>query len=117
MRRRAGPGKLPAADAAFVGRLIRVTAEPVGPYEPNEGTFVYRVLRRYKGRLGRRVAVRSTLFSGNCGLDQQLGRRTALFLRRDRLDGRYEAGLCDEVSPAVMRRAARGQPTRRGSCG
>lgn len=73
-----------------------------------EATFLFRVARRYKGRFGRRVSVRSSTDGASCGLDLKRGERAGLFLRRNRHTGQFESDLCRVVSPAQMRRAARG---------
>jgi hypothetical protein len=88
------------ADAAFIGRLIRVS-----PVAFNRAVFEYRVARAYKRRLGRFVRVGSALQSASCGLPDVIGERYAMFLDRQR--GRWTSGLCSVTTPADLRRAAR----------
>ena len=88
------------ADGAVIARLLAV--EPVGSFSAR---FVYRTGRVYKGRprlkRGRRLVVRSSRSSASCGLSQNVGRLTGLFLYRER--GRWTSNSCNEVTPAQMR--------------
>ena len=90
---------LEQADGAVIARLVRVgpTADPTD--------FVYRTGRVYKGkprlRRGRRLVVRSARSSATCGLSDEVGRLTGLFM--DRQGGRWHSNLCREVTPAQMR--------------
>ena len=102
---------LRTSDGAFVGRLERAEPDAAGA----RGTFHFRVERRYKGRLGRRVAVRANLGDASCGLgDLPVGKRVGVFL--DRRGRRYESNICKVVTPAQMRRAARGSAAAAGRC-
>lgn len=106
------------SDAAFVGRVVRIetnTASPQGEPRgvPLQSTYRLRVERRYKGRLGRRVSV---VVGGACDLGLRRGERTGLFLTRDRGTGRFESSACEVVTPAQLRRAARGSRARAGGC-
>jgi hypothetical protein len=106
------------SDAAFVGRVVRIemnTATPRGGSRaaPLESTYRFRVERRYKGRLGREVSV---VVGGACDPGLRRGERTGLFLSRHPRTGRFESSACDVVTPAQMRRAARGSRARAGGC-
>jgi hypothetical protein len=63
----------------------------------------YRVQRRYKGRVGSKVWVRTVRDGASCGLTTR--RRVALYL--DRLDGAWHAGLCSTTSEAAIRAVVR----------
>jgi hypothetical protein len=97
-----------AADAALVGVLE--SRRPIDPPRADGlvstgDRFVhrYRVQRRYKGRLGAKVWVRTVRSSATCGLPQR--RRVALYL--DRIDGTWHAGLCSTTSEAAIRAVVR----------
>lgn len=97
-----------AADAAFVGVLE--SRRPIDPPRldgiiSTGDRFVhrYRVQRRYKGRLGAKVWVRTVRSSATCGLPNR--RRIALYL--DRSDGAWHAGLCSTTSEAAIRAVVR----------
>ena len=101
------------ADAAFTGTLVsRHALKPpavdgvVGSGDP----FVhrYRLNRRYKGRLGRTVWVRTVRGEESCGLPTR--RRIALYLERVR--GHWEGGLCGVTTRRAMRAAAHGAQAR-----
>ena len=62
----------------------------------------YRVVRRYKGRLGRTVWVRTVRSDASCGLPVQ--RRISLYLAR--VDGHWESGSCGVTSRRALRAAA-----------
>ena len=94
---------LRSADAAFVGRLVKVRT-----VDATNGTanFYYRVQHVYKGkrRLSRRrVVVRSNLSGASCGLPRGKGRRYGVFLNRSK--GRWHSNLCLVVTPSEMRGA------------
>lgn len=95
--------KLRQADAAMVGKLVRVT--PHGP--GNAARFRYAIVSRHKGLSSRQrfVEVHSTTQSASCGLPTVKGRRSALYL--DRADGRWNSGLCQQTTHARMKAAAR----------
>jgi hypothetical protein len=115
------PGDVPearrfaAADAAFVGVLERRRAlDPPRPdgIVSSADRFVhrYRVQRRYKGRLGARVWVRTMRDGASCGLSARRA-RVALYL--DRRDGTWHAGACSATSEAALRAVTRGAPRAR----
>jgi len=97
-----------AADGAFVGTLVsRHALEPPAP-DGSQSTgdpFVhrYRVDRRYKGRIGPTVWVRTVRSDASCGLPHQ--GRIALYLERVR--GHWRAGSCEITTRRAMRAAAR----------
>ena len=103
-------------DGAFIGRLVAIRGvdppaegEPIGSADPVD--YVYRVgqvFNRGPGlRRGRRVRVRSARSGASCGLETKRGDLEGLFV--DREDGRWHGNLCLTVSPAKLRRAARGE--------
>jgi len=92
------------ADAAFTGTLVsRRELESTGS---SGDRFVhrYRVDRRYKGRIGRTVRVRTVRSTATCGLPTT--RRIAVYLTR--VDGHWASNLCATTTARAMRRAARG---------
>jgi hypothetical protein len=108
------PGGVPeakrfaAADAAFVGVLeSRRALDPPRPdgVIRSGDRFVhrYRVQRRYKGRLGDKVWVRTVRSDATCGLPTS--RRIALYL--DRSQGTWQAGSCSVTSEAAIRAVVR----------
>lgn len=103
-----------AADAAFVGVLeSRRQLDPPRSdgIVTSADRFVhrYRVQRRYKGRIGGRVWVRTVRDGASCGLPAR--RRVALYL--DRIDGAWHAGLCSTTSEAAIRAVVRGDRSAR----
>ena len=98
---------LAQADAAIVGRLLRVEVRG-----PARAAYRYRVLRVYRG--GEEIATGSvaTVLSGrdsaSCALPTRIGRRYGLFLLGE--NGRWASGLCGVVSPRRMWEAARESP-------
>jgi hypothetical protein len=116
--------QLEASDGAFVGRLLAVRevepreeGEPIGSGDPMD--YVYRVGRVYKRgpglRRGRRVKVRSARSSATCGLPTGRGRLYGLYVQRSR--GRWHGSACQVVSPAQMRRGAKGAASAAASPG
>ena len=101
--------RLKAADAAFTGTLVSRHALRPPAADGVQGSgdrFVhrYRLNRRYKGRLGRTVWVRTVRGEESCGLPTR--RRIALYLERVR--GHWEGGLCGVTTRRAMRAAAHG---------
>jgi len=100
------PGEaLRQADAAIVGKLVRVV-----PRNRLVADYRYRVERVHKGRtahgrIGRLISVRSSLHSAGCGLPRRTGRRYGLLLSR--VDGRWVGGLCGLMAPSKLKSAAR----------
>jgi len=116
--------QLKQADGAFVGRLLAVRVvdppaegEPISSGDPAD--YIYRVGGVYNGgpglHRGRRVKVRSVRASATCGLPRGRGRLYGLFLTRR--DGRWNSNLCNVVSPAEMRAAAKPASRSRGTAG
>jgi hypothetical protein len=95
--------QLELSDGAVIARLLRVKPlDDVGA----SAAFVYRTGKVLKGarhglRRGRRLAVRGARQSASCGLSDEVGALTGLFLTRE--DGRWQSNSCREVSPAQMR--------------
>ncbi|MCP9484753.1 MAG: hypothetical protein MSC30_02740 [Gaiellaceae bacterium MAG52_C11] len=96
--------KLDAADAAFVGRLER-TAAISGRRDRIEYLFV--VDQVVKGKLGRRVSVRSGV--GRDALGFSLERDVASGILLNREGGVWLGGLCGQVSPSELVEATRGE--------
>jgi hypothetical protein len=97
------------ADAAFTGTLVSRHALKAPAADGVVGSgdpFVhrYRLNRRYKGRLGRTVWVRTVRGEESCGLPTR--RRIALYL--ERVHGHWEGGLCGVTTRRAMRAAAHG---------
>ena len=96
------------ADAAFTGTLVsRHALDPPVP-DGSQSTgdpFVhrYRVDRRFKGRLGRTVWVRTVRDDSTCGLPTE--RPIALYL--DRVGGHWMGASCGVTTRRAMRAAAR----------
>ena len=101
---------------AFIGHLIstdKPTPEPGGGYtSTQEVAYHFRVDRAVKGRFGSTVEVYSAVSGASCGLESEPGRRIGLFL--DRRDGRWKSGLCQQVDPEALLRAARPLPRPNG---
>jgi hypothetical protein len=111
------------ADAAFVGRLLKVV-----PRGRSQADFRYSVQRVYKagGRLrrGGLIVVRSARAGSACGLPSGIGRRYGLLLdarhvppvmggRGDaRGARRWSGGLCGVLAPKVLQAVASGRSAR-----
>lgn len=103
--------QIDSADAAVVGRLLRVrTVKSTRRYEIR-ADFSYRIEAVYKGkrrlRRGRIVTVRSVRDTAACGLPGRVGRRYGLRLYRRKGRPRWSSGLCSLMSPRDMRLAGR----------
>lgn len=100
------------SDGAVIAKLVAV--EPRGRL----ADFRYRIKEAFKAkrrlRAGELLTIRSAGDSAACGLPEQVGRRYGLFLRRS--GGRWNASLCDVVSPQTMREAASGHHRRAADC-
>jgi len=108
------PGEsLREADAAIVGRLVRVI--PRGRFHAD---YRYEVTRVYRGRKkidrGQVLNVRSARRASACALPRRLGHRYGLFLARGH--GRWLGGICGVIEPRRLAGAAR-QRSRPGSGG
>jgi hypothetical protein len=95
---------LEQADAAIVGRLVKVV-----PRDRAWADYRYRVERVYRGGgtldRGDTISVRSARGAAACALPGRLGRRYGLFLIRRR--GDWAAGACSTIAPRRLRLAAR----------
>lgn len=96
------------ADAAVVGRLVRVM-----PHGAFHAVYRYELRRVYKGGdvidAERMLDVRSARRSAACALPRRVDRTYGLFLRR--AHGRWYGGICGVVAPRRLRHAARGAAT------
>jgi hypothetical protein len=112
----AGPidprGVLASADAAFVGTLVE-RRDPGDPDSFHPVTLVFRVDEALKGPLGPTVEVTTAASSASCGIGGEVGSQAGVVLRRQR--GMWTAGLCDQLSPAALRAAARPLPVPDGA--
>jgi hypothetical protein len=95
---------LHGSDGAFVGTLVERT-------EVDEQTalFTFEVETAVKGTLGAEVDVRSASNGASCGLEVGVGQRIGLLLYTAD-DGAWASGLCSQVDPDVLVRAARPLP-------
>jgi hypothetical protein len=96
---------LARADAAFVG--VVESRRPLDPGRTQFGDDVvtFRVERALKGPLGERVEVRTSGSTASCGLEARPGDRAGLVLGRD-ARGAWQGGLCGQVDPTELQRAA-----------
>ena len=92
------------ADGAFVGRVVRIKRAEHG-WSNAPAVFTFRVGRRLKGRMGRRIRVHTVSGGESCGLELRRGERTGLVMERRRR--RWHASLCDQYGPRELARAAR----------
>ena len=104
--------QLAAADGAFVGTVIERRDPRAGAPGPQSSAdpvdVVFRVERAYKGDLGDEVVVQTNRFGASCGIEAEVGERIGLVM--DREDGRWTGGLCGQVDPEELARAARPGP-------
>ena len=101
------------ADAAFVGRLVekRESRRPLRS-SADPATYVFRVDRVVKGRLGGTVEVLAATSGASCGIEAERGKPVGLFL--DRANGEWRSSLCQQIEPARLRAAARPLPAPNG---
>jgi hypothetical protein len=85
---------LAAADAAFVGRVVKRQAAGA------EATLDLAVERRLKGDLGTRVQVVTARGGAACGIEAAPGARFGLFLTRD--GDLWRGSLCQQVAAADL---------------
>jgi hypothetical protein len=96
--------QLEQSDGAVVARLLKVKPlDDIG----SSANFVYRTGRVLKGRQrglrrGRRLVVRGPLQSASCGLSNDVGALTGLFMFREK--GRWTSNLCLEIGARQMRK-------------
>jgi hypothetical protein len=104
------------ADAAFVGRLLKVAPRSAG-----QADFRYLVQRVYKsGRglsRGAVVSVRGPRGGAACGLPEGRGRSYGLLLRAGEAGAgvRWWSGRCGVLAPQDLRRVAKGRAARASS--
>lgn len=98
---------LAEADAAFVGTLMERTEG--GPSIPYYGdmvaTFRFRVSDDLKGNLDDEIQVVTSADGASCGLEVTEGARVGLFLTFAD-EGVWTSGLCSQIEPDVLLRAA-----------
>jgi hypothetical protein len=102
--------EIDSADAALVGRLLRVRRVRSKRRYEIRADFSYRIEAVYKGkrrlRRGRIVTVRSVRDEAACGLPGRVGRRYGLRLYRRKGRPHWSSDLCSLMSPRDMRLAA-----------
>jgi hypothetical protein len=95
---------LESADAAFIGELIAQPESRAGGSTGEVVDWRFRVHEAIKGELGDEVVVRSAISGTSCGLSASEGKTMGLFLERD--GGEWRSGLCYQVDPVALRKAA-----------
>jgi tissue inhibitor of metalloproteinase len=110
---------LSRADAAIVGRLVKVV-----PRGSLRADYRYRVRRVYRGAKmidrGATISVRSARHAAACGLPLRQPHAVGLFLVRDER-GHWTAGICSTIAPWRLSQAARrgydrSRPAAQSSC-
>ena len=105
---------LAGADAAIVGVLVdKRLKDPPLRTSADISIYTFRIVEVVKGRLGETVEVESSTDGGSCGINASPGRPVGLLLYRN--GGRWQSGLCMQLSPAELRRAAAPLPRPNGS--
>jgi hypothetical protein len=92
------------SDGAFVGSLVERTE-----VDDQTSVFTFEVETAVKGTLGIEVDVRSASNGASCGLEVGFGQRIGLFLETAD-DGAWTSGLCSQVDPDVLLKAAEPLP-------
>jgi hypothetical protein len=98
---------LAESDAAFVGTLIeRSEGGPSIPYYGDRvATFRFEVSDDLKGNLEEEIEVVTSADGASCGLEVGEGTSVGLFLTWAN-DGVWTSGLCSQIEPDVLLRAA-----------
>ncbi|MEX0762765.1 MAG: hypothetical protein WD208_10950 [Dehalococcoidia bacterium] len=110
--------RLEEADAALIGRLISHTE----PQRNSQGglssatlvTWTFEVETAVKGEFGSHVEIKSPWGGPSCGFEVPEGEPVGLFLRQGD-DGSWRGGLCGQIDPDVLLRAAEPLPPPDGS--
>lgn len=92
---------LARADGAFVGTLTDVVVAPDGS---SYADYTFEVETAVKGTLGSTIAVRAGANDASCAFEAQPGDRVGAFLSLQ--DGRWWSGLCNQIDPDLLLRAA-----------
>lgn len=97
---------LAAADGAFVGTLTDVVVAPDGS---SYADYTFDVETAVKGDLGSTVVIRAGANDASCAFEAQPGDRIAAFVSLQ--DGRWWSGLCSQIDPDLLLRAAAPLPS------
>jgi hypothetical protein len=89
------------ADGAFVGTLTDVTVAPDGS---SYADYTFAVETAVKGTLGATIEVRAGANDASCAFEAQPGDRVGAFLAL--IEGRWWSGLCNQIDPDLLLRAA-----------
>ena len=92
------------SDGAFVGALVARTE-----VDDQTSIFTFEVETAVKSALGAEVDVRSASSGASCGLEVGFGERIGLFLDSAD-DGAWTSGLCSQVDPEALMKAAQPLP-------
>jgi hypothetical protein len=102
--------QLERADGAFIGRLTSADPAPPNAFET---TYHFTVDEAVKGDIGKTIDVESSTSGASCGFEVQRGQQMGFFL--DRQNGVWRGGLCGQVAPDDLRKAAKPYPKPDGS--
>jgi hypothetical protein len=100
--------RLEAADGAFIGVLLSRDPPAVVGDSGQTTTYHFRVDERFKGDLGETVDVESASNGAACGFEVQPGQKMGFFI--DREGGTWHGGLCGQIDPDDLRKAAKPLP-------
>jgi hypothetical protein len=92
---------LQRADGAFIGTLTDV--RPVAS-DPAYADYTFEVETAVKGDLGATIELRAGSTDASCAFEAQVGDRIGAFLAQQ--DGRWWSGLCSQIDPDLLLRAA-----------
>jgi hypothetical protein len=89
------------ADGAFIGTLtdVRTVSD-----DPAYADYTFEVETAVKGPLGTTLELRAGSTDASCAFDAQPGDRVGAFLSMQ--DGRWWSGLCSQIDPELLLRAA-----------
>lgn len=102
--------RLNEADAAIIGTLVE--SHPVDPPVENSGEdtiYTFTVDEEVKGDFGDTLEVHAPYSGASCGIEVGVGQQTGLFLEQ-REDGAWASGLCSQIAPEELRKAAEPLP-------
>src|SRR4249920_660317 len=92
------------SDGAFVGTLVERTE-----VDDQTSIFTFEIESAVKGTLGAEVDVHSASNGASCGLEVGFGQRIGLLLDTAD-DGAWTSGLCAQIDPEVLLKAAQPLP-------
>jgi hypothetical protein len=102
--------QLDQSDGAFIGELV--SADPAPP-TASSTTYHFKVHEAFKGDVGETIDVESSTSGASCGFEVQRGQDMGFFLQRE--NGVWKGGLCGQVAPDDLRKAAAPYPKPDGS--